>query len=183
MENNQNEPLTANIVGSSSDKRHHLARYKTVVSNNSSIGSVRIRARLWLLGTLRCARYGCRNPGCIGGHVWLKSHRKGTERNGSRLLHFKIYSFLNPGKSSNSITFIVPLCWSCNNSRSLDYDGKNWFPLKPGTVAITSRTSPEMFRRGRRKTKSQRRKNKDLRKYQAVDLTDFTMLILLLLIL
>ena len=72
---------------------------------------------------LKCARLGCGKEGRLGGHVWVK------------------------GKNTNDVTFIVPLCSSCNNTRALDYNGSKteWFKMKKGTVAITSKVVPEMF--------------------------------------
>lgn len=61
----------------------------------------------------KCANSNCENHANIGGHVYVKGC--GAELN-----------------------CIVPLCYSCNNNRALDWSTakKYTFPLRPGTFVV-----------------------------------------------
>jgi hypothetical protein len=97
LEKLKKDTLVAHVVGSSSDKRNHLGRYK------KAVGKPELAPR--------CAKRMCSKPACLGGHVWIK------------------------GRNSNDICYIVPLCSSCNNSKSENFNGRasDWFPVKANT--------------------------------------------------
>ncbi|CBY23112.1 unnamed protein product [Oikopleura dioica] len=109
LEKLKKDTLVAHVIGSSSDKRNHLGRYK------KAVGKPELAPR--------CAKRMCSKPASLGGHVWIK------------------------GRNSNEICYIVPLCSSCNNSKSENFNGRasDWFPVKANTQALVTKVVPGMF--------------------------------------
>ena len=85
----------------------------------------------------KCRIHKCRNKAIVGGHIYVKNIK------------------------TNKIYFILPICQTCNKSKSMDYhhDGSGWVSVKTGSYAVVLDTHDACISERRRL--SQRRTRRD----------------------